>query len=254
MADKDPPAVTLCDIVSEQIAHWPGLQCSERRVVVPTHCLFSGGAIVRVVVEQSGGHFTVHDGGAAIDEFSNSGASNPRATHFLKSHFRNRGILVSDEGSITCTQIEMEALAPAIAIIANASKEAEEILLSRWKPVFKRNFKVILRKMLEAEFPHLKHEVKIAGSSMKQHKFDFALTGSGGRIVLVDAVTNDANAINSTALRNLDVKQAHRADVEQRIIYDDSYEWDSSDINLLAIGAKVIPFGQAHGVLAKLAS
>lgn len=244
--------MTLCDIVSEQIANWPGLQCAERRVIVPTHCLFSSGSIVRVIVEQSAGHFTIHDGGLAIDEFSNAGASNPRAANVLRAHFRMQGLLVSNDGAITSPPIAVDAIAPTIALVANAAKEAEELLLSRWKPAFRRNFKVALRKMLELEFPHLKPEFKVAGSSMKQHKFDFALVAPQGGLILVDAVTNDPNSINSTVLRNLDVRQTDRKGIEQRIIYDDSEEWNASDMNLLKIGAKVIPFSEASGKLLKL--
>jgi post-segregation antitoxin (ccd killing protein) len=141
-----------------------------------------------------------------------------------------------------------------VALVANASKDAEAFLLSRWKPKVRRNFKKMLRTLLEQEFPHLHPEFRLLGSSQKQHTFDFAVDRSRGGLVLLDAVHNDANAISSAIARNVDVSRLVRHEIEQRIVYDDEEEWRAEDLNLLSLGAKVIPLSQASAIVAKLAA
>lgn len=254
MAEKDPPALTLLEAIRLRLAEWPAPKVSGGRVVVPTQVLFASGSIVRVFVEGRSSSFIVHDGGSAIDEFSNNGGLHPRAATVLRSHFREQGIHVGDAGEITSPGISPSEIAPTIALIANASREAEDYLMSRWKPRVRRNFKRLLRNMLEAEFPHIRPEYRIVGPSQKQHTFDFALERSKGGLVLVDAVHNDQNAISSAVLRNLDVRSSGQHDLEQRIIYDDAEEWRAEDLNLLKLGAKVVSFSQAHEVLNRLAA
>ncbi len=254
MAEKDPSVLGLLALVRAQMATWPAIRWDADRVIVPTQCLFGSGGIVRVAVEGGTTEFVVHDDGAAIDAFSNCGGVNPKAIQALRSHFKEQGILVTDRGEITSPKVAAEALAPTIALIANASREAEDLLVSRWKPRIRRNFKRLLREMIEAEFAHMKPDFRLVGSSQKQHVFDFALDKSGGGLVLVDAVNNDGNAISSAVVRNLDIREAKREDVEQRIIIDDAEEWRAQDINLLALGATVIPFSRASSVLTRLAA
>lgn len=255
MAEEDTFAVSVLETVLKQLSSWPAPSQEGNRILVPTQCLYGGGSIIRVAVEGGPLTFVVHDDGGAIDEFSNHGAVHPRASGALRTHFRDQGILVGRNGEITSPEVGLQELAPTIALIANASREAEDLLLSRWKPRFRRNFKRQLRNLLEAEFPNaIKPEFRVAGSSQKQHVFDFALERTQGRLVLVDAVHNDQNAISSTVLRNLDVRDASRQGIEQRIVYDDAEEWSATDLNLLKLGGKVIPFSRAPAALHRLAA
>jgi hypothetical protein len=247
--------VTTLDTVIQCLNDWPSPASVDGRVIVPTQCLFGSGSIIRVVVEGGATNFRVHDDGAAIDEFSSGGGVHPKASAALRSHFRDQGILVGKNGSISSPPVDASQLAPTIALIANASREAEELLQSRWKPRVRRNFKRLLRDLLEAEFPqNVAPEVRVSGSSQKQHVFDFALNRPAGGLVLVDAVHNDQNSISSTVLRNLDVKDANQTDVLQRIVFDDSEEWRAEDLNLLKLGGIVVPFSHAPEVLHRLAA
>lgn len=72
--------------------------------------------------------------------------------------------------------------------------------------------------------------------------------------MLLDAVHNDANAISSAIARNMDVQRLVRHEIEQRIVYDEEEEWRAEDLNLLSLGAKVIPLSEAFAVVARLAA
>lgn len=255
LANKDTLAVTILETVLERLGDWPKPSLDHGRVIVPTQCLFGSGSIIRVVVEGGARDFRVHDDGAAIDEFSSGGGTHQKAAAALRSHFRDQGIVVGENGAISSPPVDPSQLAPTIALIANAAREAEDLLQSRWKPRVKRNFKRLLRELLEAEFPkNVAPEVRVSGSSQKQHVFDFALNTQAGGMVLVDAVHNDQNSISSTVLRNLDVKDAKQIGVLQRIVFDDSEEWRAEDLNLLKLGGTVVPFSHAPEVLHRLAA
>lgn len=255
MAEKDPAILTNLDLVCQQLAAWPAPTRAEHRIVVPTHCLFSSGSVVRVSVVGGPATFVVHDDGAAIDEFGNGGGVHPKSALALRRHFREQGILVTDHGEITSPQVPIDALAATIVLIANASQEAEELLHSRWKPRVRRDFKRMLRDILEVEFPNsFKPEVRIAGSSQKQHTFDFGLDTQSGGLLLVDAVHNDQNAISSAVLRSIDVRHAKRDKLALRIIYDDAEEWRAEDLNMLSLGGTVVSFTNASSVLHRLAA
>lgn len=244
--------MTLFGTVSEALKMWPAVKASGDHVIVPTHCLYGSGSIVRVRVEGRGSRFVVHDGGSAIDEFSNSGGIHPKCVPLLRNHFREQGILVTEQGALCSPLIASDSLAPTIALVANASKEGEDFLMSRWKPRVRRDFKKLLRQLLEAEFRQIKTGFRMPGSSTKQHTFDFALDRQVGGVVLLDAVHNDQNAISSAVMRNLDVGKAHPRGIEQRIVIDDAEEWRAEDLNLLSMGARVVTLSNAQSVLARL--
>lgn len=249
--------MTALGVVIERLASWPAPRQSGDRVIVPTHCLHSSGSVVRVVVEGRSSEFIVHDDGGAIDELSGAGGVNPRAANALRSHFGGQGIHIGSRGEIRSPKVSAAELASAIVLIANASREGADLLLSKWKPRVRRNFKLLLQAILDAEFPNVRHEFKVIGQSQKQHKFDFAIPGEGGKLLLVDAVSFDANAISSAVIRNMDVGRNAHGDqvIEQRIVYDDEDDWQAPDMALLNMsGAKAVALSRAGEVFTRLAA
>jgi hypothetical protein len=256
MAEEDGAAMTLLDLVQAELARWPQPRETGGRIVVPTHCMFGSGGVVRVVIEGRGDSFVVHDGGAAIDEFASGGGEMPGAAKLLRSFLRDGGFGVNDKGEIHSPVIPRADLPPTIALIANAAKEASEHLTDRWKPKVRRDFRLELRKLLRAEFPHLRveEEVRYAGKSAKQHRFAFSVPMAAGGQLLIDAVAHEQSAISASVLRNLDVRNANAGGLEQRVIFDDSEEWRAEDLNLLKLGATPVPFSRAHDVLGRFAA
>jgi hypothetical protein len=233
---------------------WPQAKTAENAVVIPTHCLFGSGGVVCVHVEGRLTDFVVHDAGAAIDEFASNGGQIANPVKLLRGLLQQRGFVITDEGFISSPHLRMEEIAPAVAQVANAAREASDYLLDRWRPVIRRDFKKVLRSLLETEFPHLKSHPMEIGASTRQHRFDFALDMKRGGVLLLDAVSHDQSAINASVIRNLDVRNGNLARVEQRIIYDDAQDWRAADLNLLSLGAKPVPFSRAQEVIERLAA
>lgn len=248
--------MTSVEVINEALSQWPQPRAQGSRVIVPTHCLFGSGGIINVVVEGGRDTFTCHDGGAAIDEFEACGGNIPNAAKVLRSHFRKIGFKVDDGGQISAPAVGSDALAASIALVANATREAADFLLDRWRPVFKRDFKDMVRQLLESEFSaqRLARGLTYVGDSNKRHKFDFVVRLAQDRSLLLDAVVPEATAINSATVKHLDIKAKGDPHLVQRILYDDRHEWKAADLNVLRLGATPVPFSHAKEVLEQIAA
>ena len=91
------------------------------------------------------------------------------------------------------------------------------------------------------------------GASNKAHRFANVISFANGRKFIVDAVANEASSINSRVIANLDVKSVNDPTIEQRIVYDDEEPWSAADLNLLQVGATIIPFSRANDVIRRIA-
>jgi hypothetical protein len=60
-------------------------------------------------------------------------------------------------------------------------------------------------------------------------------------------------AINSRVIANLDVRNTMNPLIDQRIVYDDGEEWSAAELNLLNIGATVVPYSRSHDVIQRVA-
>jgi hypothetical protein len=109
-----------------------------------------------------------------------------------------------------------------------------------------------------AEFLKNKYEEQvtpatIVGKSNKPHKFANVISFPNGRRLIVDAVANDPSSINARVVAHLDVRSTDDATIDQRIVYDDAERWSPADLNLLQVGAKLIPFSRATDVIQRAA-
>ena len=245
----------MLDTVSQALAGWSQPKAAGHRVIVPTNCLFAGGGIIRVIVEGGQNTFVVHDDGAALADFENAGGDLITATKMMAAHFRQDGFLVDGNGVISAPPVSLDALAPTIALVANASRSASDHLMARWKPAFRLKFKDAVRNLLEAEYPkRWAHDRTLVGKSNKPHKFDFVIDLGHERQLFFDAVVPEATAINTAVVRHLDVAATHGDKIVQRIVYDDREAWKASDLNLLKLGAPAFPFSVAHQALDRIAA
>lgn len=247
--------MTMLKIVTDALGQWPQPKAIGTRVVVPTHCLTSGGTVIHVVVEGGQDNFVVHDDGAALRIFEDCGGDLKTAPRTIAMLMKPHGFNVDAFGTISAPAVNLAELAPTIMLVANAAREAAEHLIQKWRPVFRKKFKDAVRDLLEAEFPQRwGHDQTVIGKSNKPHHFDFTINLGQERRLFFDAVAPDANAISSTVVRHLDVANAHDDSVIQRIIYDDRVEWKASDLNLLKMGAPPLAFSGAQAALDKLAA
>lgn len=247
--------MTLIETVGNAMMGWPRATSHASGVFVPTHCLYPSNAVVRVCVSGRLNEFRVHDDGGALDEFESSGGVANDAIATIRNKAREQGLGVTRAGLIhTSEAVGLDQVAGAIVLVANASKEAAHLLLEKYRAHPRRNFRQELAGILELKFGRLSSRGPVVGMSNKPHKFDYDIRLSGDRRLLIDAVVPEASSINAVLVSNIDVKQAERSDLIQRIVYDDHDDWKSSDLTLLSLGATVVPYTRIQPALERLAA
>lgn len=231
-------------------------------VRVTTHCVYPSGQLVSVVIRGGENTFTVSDDAGAIAEIEAAGATLASPERAIRQVVRTYGLECDKDtpkrlstGSIYRPYVDRNGLALAIALVANASKDAADFLFHSQKIPRERNFKVLLRKFLEATYADRVRSEVLVGHSNKPHKFDNIIHLEAGIRVIVDPVVRDLQSINARVVANMDVRLANYPKLEQRIVYDDEDEWKSEDLSLLQVGsATVVPFSRAQDVLGRLAA
>jgi hypothetical protein len=112
----------------------------------------------------------------------------------------------------------------------------------------------VLAEFLKLTFDdRVSHNAIIVGHSNKPHKFAKVLLPNGRRLI-VDPAAHDASSINARVVSNLDVRAIRDPLLEQRIVYDDKEDWTPADLNLLQVGATVVPFSRSSEVIRRIAA
>jgi hypothetical protein len=146
------------------------------------------------------------------------------------------------------------AIPAAVPLVANAAKEVATWLYEHKKIKRTRDFRKLLTEFLTRTFDdHLVIDDRIVGASNKSHKFANVIRFSNGRKLIVDSVAKDPSSINSRVVANFDVRSNNNPFILQRIVYDDEDVWSSADLNLLSVGAPVIPFSRTPEVISRVA-
>lgn len=242
------------DIVRNALYEWMPVDEKRDGVLVTTQCLYPSNGFVQVAVRGGVNAFHVSDEGGAIQEISGSGihVSNPDT---IVRHWLPEGCIV--RGGIIRTEnpVSLQELSVMIAIVANASKEVADALFDRLPVKRDRDFKRVVSDFLQKRFDdHVKHNELIVGASNTPHKFENVIALPNGKRLIVDPVLHEASSINARLVANLDVKNAKRKDIVQRIVFDDDEDWKPADLSLLSVGATAIPFSESRGVLDRLTS
>lgn len=247
--------MSILDAVSSEVSKW----CQPYEVapftVVPTFLLYPSNACVQVFVEGGRDSFVVSDGGGAIDVSLGLGSGKLDATKLLKSAAKEASLNVNSSGWIYAKGANLRSLTSIISVVADCSKSAAEACARSFRPESKSDFRKELEEFLTANFgDRLTKQAVLLGGSNKTHRYDYAIKAGGGRLIVIDAVMPDSSSINSAIVSHIDLRNAKRSDVTQRIIYDDRLEWKSSDLSLLEVGATSIAFTYAEQNIDRLAA
>jgi hypothetical protein len=249
--------MSIAESVATALAEWPRLLDEEGEVLVPTHCLYPSNSSITVHVGPGVGAFFVHDGWGALEEIHGAGGKiwPETAASIVRYMVTSYGLFVDDTGLIKADRVSADELLTTIVLVANASKDAANELLGRFRPRLRRNIKAELAQLLEIRFPkHVVRDQVIVGASNKPHRFDNVVRLQGDKQIVLDVVAHEASSINAALVAHLDVRNANLQNIEQRIIYDDEENWTAADLNLLKMGAPPVPFSRAPEVLERLAA
>lgn len=239
-------------VIQNALAHIFGVEETVGGIVATTHCLYPSGEFVRVLVRHGEQTFHVCDDGGGVREIEAVGA-NPSNPDRAIAHILKPLGLRSRNGVIQAPPCDASELACSIAFVANASKVVAEWLFTHQRVRPHASFREVLANYLHHTFPKkiLTHE--FLGESNKPHKFENVISLSNGVLIVVDPVIHEASSINARLVANLDVQRAHHPRLQQRIVYDDADSWSPAELNLLGIGATVVPYSRAPEVLSRLA-
>lgn len=224
----------------------------EGGVRVTTHCIYPSNSLVRVIVNGGMESIVVSDDGEALGEALAAGIEIENADKLLRGFVQQRGLIISD-GVIRSPVTSMDAAPVAILHVANVAKEAALWLYERGGLTRRSDFRELLSGFLMMEFKEQVAETRIPGASQKPHLFANVISFPNGRRFIVDAVSNDASSINARLVANMDVKATNDPSIDQRIVYDDAQPWSVADLNLLKLGATIVPFSQAQAVIQRIA-
>jgi hypothetical protein len=222
-------------------------------LVVTTHCMYPSNGLVRVTVR--GGDRTViaSDEGGAFGEALSAGIPVRDYDRTPGNMVKEQGLLLKD-GVIFTPRMPIDASPLAILLVANASQEIARWMYDHAKIKRTRDFRAMLSDFLEKRFEsRLAHNAVLVGHSTKPHRFANVVSLPSDIRLVIDPVVNEASSINARALANLDVKAAGDRRIVQRIVYDDEDDWSAADLNLLQVGAPVVPFSRVSDVIARLA-
>lgn len=221
---------------------------------VQTQCLYPSNNGVFVVLRGGGNSFVVSDDGGALNEIRGSGIGLRPSDRQVRAVVAQQGLKVRD-GVIYAPPVSLEAAPAAILIVANASKEMADWGLDHLRFSVPRNFRADLTALLERRFhDNMKADQPVVGASNKPHKFGHVIYLPRNEKILVDPVVNDASSINARVVANLDVKMVGDRHTKQVIVYDDRLNWTASDLNLLKVGAPIVPFSRADEEIERLAA
>lgn len=243
-------------VIQNALTKWSGPEVRDQVVMVPTHCLYPSNSVVRVAVTGGQDRFVVDDAGGAFAELY---ASVPAASDLSKqiaNVAKPFGLRMSSKGVIYSPPVSTEDLLATVVLVANASKEAADKFIDKVRPP-RRNFRAAIEAVLEKRFhDKWKPNRKMAGASTKLHTFDYLVKLEQNRQLVLDFVLPEPSSINAALVAHMDLSNSNEDVIEQRIVYDDTQPWKSSDLALLKTSsrARVIPLSAIDRNLSKLAA
>jgi hypothetical protein len=246
------PTPSLRDRISRSLSDLCAIEGVDDGVRITTHCMYPSNGLVRVTVHGGAETIVASDNGEALGEALAAGIEISDPNKLLGGFIRQRGLILRN-GVISTSPAPIEAASVAVLHVANAAKEAANWLYDHGAVKRRRDFRELLSAFLAEAFRDQLSEERIVGASNKQHKFSNVISFANGHRFIVDAVANEPSSINARVVANLDIKSINDPRIEQRIVYDDAEKWSGSDLNLLQVGATVVPFSRANEVIRRVA-
>jgi len=251
MTREEPSLVKIVRLHME--ASLPPMEMTDDGVRVTTHCMYPSNGLVRVYVKLGRETAVVSDEGEAVGEVLAAGVDVDDATKLTRHVVADQGLSMRD-GIIFTPSVPLMAIPAAVPLVANAAKDVAAWLYEHKKIKRTRDFRKMLTEFLSRTFDdRLVVDDRIVGASNKSHKFANVIRFPNGAKLVVDSVARDSSSINSRVVANLDVRSNNNPSIFQRIVYDDDDLWPSADLNLLSVGAPVIPFSRAAEVISRVA-
>ena len=244
----------ILDSVRSGLAVLASLRPVDDGVRVTTHCMYPSNGLVQVTVRGGVGTVVASDEGGAMSEALAAGIEVAEHYRGIAHRLRDQGLFMK-EGVVFTPKVPLEAAPVAVLHVANASQETARWLFDHARIRRTRDFKAMLADFLKKIFDdQVSNNSIIVGHSNKPHRFANIISLSNRRKLIVDPVSNEASSINARVVANLDVRATDNPLITQRIVYDDEDNWTPADLNLLQVGAIVVPFSRSSEVIGRIAA
>jgi hypothetical protein len=216
--------------------------------------MYPSNSLVEVTVRGGTNTIIASDEGGAFGEALSAGIAVKDYSRAVTHLVSEQGLLIK-QGVIYTPPVPIEASPPSVLLVANVSQEVARWMFDHTKVRKARDFREVLSEFLQQRFEkRLSHNAVIVGNSNKAHRFANVVSLENGRRLVVDPVIHDASSINARVVANLDVRTANEQGITQRIVYDDDENWSASDLNLLQVGAPLVPFSRSREVIERMAA
>lgn len=243
-------------MLGEKVAAALSLLCpisaTDDGVRVTTHCLFPSNGLIRVTLRGGAETVVASDDGETLGEAFAAGIEIEDPSRLIRGLVKQRGLLLNS-GVIHTPRMALDAAPVAVVQVANAARDIATWLYEHGGVKRRHDFRMLLASFLADTFREQVAEDHVIGASHKPHKFSNVISFANGRKLIVDAVSNDVSSINARVVANMDVRAMKDIRIAQRIVYDDMAKWSSADLNLLQVGATIVPFSKSMDVIKRLA-
>jgi hypothetical protein len=221
-------------LIERSLASFAALRQDEGGVAVATHCLYPGGDGVTVRVDVEAAGYRVSDDGGGWTALLQAGID-PSPSQLRRAHAaaEDGGIAFRD-GAFVADEIGESQLGAAILMVANASQRwARDVLDEQGRRV-ERDLKRRVFEQLRRIFPAaaIEQDRSIVGDSTKAYHIAQTVT-LADRLLLIEPVANQANALAATFLKFSDIGKA-QPDWPRETIIQAKSRWKAEDLNVLA--------------------
>jgi hypothetical protein len=226
--------VNQTTLIERSLAGFSSLRTDAGGVAVSTHCLYPGsdGVTVRVDVESAG--YRVSDDGGGWTALLQAGID-PSTSQVRRAHaVAEEGGMAFRQGTFLADEIGEDQLGAAIVMVANASQRWVRDVLDEQERRVERDLKRRVLEQLKRLFPAhaIERDRSIVGDSTKAYHVAQTIK-LGNRLLLIEPVANQANALAATFLKFSDIGKAH-GDWPRESVIQRKSGWKAEDINLLA--------------------
>ena len=252
MSDEPDNTARLARLISRDLLEMASIKRVDDGLRVTTHCMYPSNGLVQVTVRGGVSTIVASDEGGAMGEAMAAGIPVRDYDRQLAHLIKSQGVNLTG-GVISSPRMSIEAAPLAILLVANASQEIARYLYEHMKIPRTRDFKEMLATFLKEKFDERVSAATIVGHSQKAHKFSNVISLPNGKRLIVDPVSHEASSINARVVANLDVAAIKNPLIEQRIVYDDEDDsWSAAELNLLQVGALVVPFSRSAEVIGRI--
>lgn len=241
--------------VMEVLANMNNLRRTDNGALVRTSCILPSGSLLNVSVQPAIDGWIVCDEGAVVADAMAHGFDVDLSLKGLANKLSREGLRV-EKGRIYSERVSSGELPFMVAYLATAAIEASRWLVNSAAKHSQRGVADLLNELVDRRYSEMRlnEPLEVFGNSSKSYAFGSVLLLPNRQKLILDPVNRNDGSIKSRLVANLDVAQARHENLVQRIVYDDSDNWEQQELALLSVGAPTIKISIVEEVVDRMAA